>query len=242
MSRCEAVRHCTLPWNHAGACDFGAPQEGAVPSSGETEEPMSLWEQLRLWARADVVAARLDPMYVVTSAALDYRERKVRELVAASTGESEKRIEGWAKRRPEPGDEGALVVSHFFAEGGYIVAEETELELDDFVGALLAEVERLRPPQGHRGTTHWEGCWESRGHHDCAVAEIQRLRAQPSHQQQPGWLPIESAPKDGTHVLLTDGEMISCGYWCGSQHAPRWMSDSGEPTHWQPLPEPPANA
>lgn len=27
------------------------------------------------------------------------------------------------------------------------------------------------------GRTHYEGCWESRGHHDCAVAEIKRLRS-----------------------------------------------------------------
>jgi hypothetical protein len=25
--------------------------------------------------------------------------------------------------------------------------------------------------------THWNGCWEHRGHHDCALAEIRRLRA-----------------------------------------------------------------
>lgn len=25
------------------------------------------------------------------------------------------------------------------------------------------------------GRTHWEGCW--RDHHDCAVAEVERLRA-----------------------------------------------------------------
>jgi hypothetical protein len=26
------------------------------------------------------------------------------------------------------------------------------------------------------GQTHYDGCWESRGHHECAMAEIRRLR------------------------------------------------------------------
>ena len=28
------------------------------------------------------------------------------------------------------------------------------------------------------GKTHYPGCWEDRGHHACAVAEIERLRAE----------------------------------------------------------------
>ena len=24
--------------------------------------------------------------------------------------------------------------------------------------------------------THYEGCWETRGHHECAIAEIKRLQ------------------------------------------------------------------
>lgn len=27
-----------------------------------------------------------------------------------------------------------------------------------------------------RGQTHYEGCWAARGHHNCAVREIERLR------------------------------------------------------------------
>jgi hypothetical protein len=45
------------------------------------------------------------------------------------------------------------------------------------VPAPSGERERLRPRQQGDGSTHWEGCWEARGHHDCAVAMIQRLRA-----------------------------------------------------------------
>lgn len=63
------------------------------------------------------------------------------------------------------------------------------------------------------------------------------------------WQPIETAPKDGTPVLVYDAN------WCGNM-GPRvtpagWApyTDGGgywpgvtEPTHWQPLPAPPEAA
>lgn len=52
------------------------------------------------------------------------------------------------------------------------------------------------------------------------------------------WLPIETAPKDGTKFLaFEDGEMavVACGingwFWVASAHAYYIV-----PTHWQPLP------
>lgn len=61
------------------------------------------------------------------------------------------------------------------------------------------------------------------------------------------WLPIESAPRDGTWVLL--GAVGVPDVWSGKWHyvgpraGSRWESLIGrvpfEPTHWQPLPEPP---
>lgn len=65
---------------------------------------------------------------------------------------------------------------------------------------------------------------------------------------RPGWLPIESAPRDGTAVLLwsASGEETVVGEWikCAS---PYWFtglsSDFGAAyTHWQPLPPPPTKA
>ena len=58
------------------------------------------------------------------------------------------------------------------------------------------------------------------------------------------WQTIDSAPKDGTHIL---------GVWCHSRtgiYAVTWFSDGSwhewddsielsEPTHWMPLPEGP---
>ncbi len=62
------------------------------------------------------------------------------------------------------------------------------------------------------------------------------------------WQPIETAPKDGTQILgFADGRMAVVQWWedfrywslvvCGA------YADDGEwwPTHWQPLPEPPAS-
>ena len=78
------------------------------------------------------------------------------------------------------------------------------------------------------------------------------------------WISIDSAPKDGTEIILMKGSRVTCGSWqvfveteshydssgnyigsdeidCGAS----WCSYDGgfceddEPTHWMPLPEPP---
>ena len=61
------------------------------------------------------------------------------------------------------------------------------------------------------------------------------------------WRTIDSAPRDGTWVLLYSAaetlEPYGAGWW--DQVAGTWiMASLGgyEPTHWQPLPEPPASA
>jgi len=65
--------------------------------------------------------------------------------------------------------------------------------------------------------------------------------AQPA--QMPGWLPIESAPKDGTEVLL-GGKCgsVTCAIY--SQREQRWYGDTDCPcewaTHWMPLPAAPS--
>lgn len=59
------------------------------------------------------------------------------------------------------------------------------------------------------------------------------------------WKPIETAPKDGTEILLYEPgpAYVQMGYWvrdgwlmvdaqCGGE-------SSATPTHWLPIPEPP---
>lgn len=69
-----------------------------------------------------------------------------------------------------------------------------------------------------------------------------------------GWRTIESAPKDGTKMLLNHGGLVCRGWWEAQKYhkkpRPYWDSDRGfmgvqwhrdhQPTHWMPLPTPPA--
>lgn len=61
------------------------------------------------------------------------------------------------------------------------------------------------------------------------------------------WRPIDAAPKDGEDVLATDGTAMLVTYWYGPHVG--WLYDfddygveGWQPTHWMPLPEPPAGA
>ena len=79
----------------------------------------------------------------------------------------------------------------------------------------------------------------------------------------PQWLPIETAPKDGTEILLSNGETVAQGNWLHAEPYIReyrdidgryvdqdefdgydgWIDQTGgmqpDPTHWMPLPPPP---
>ena len=57
---------------------------------------------------------------------------------------------------------------------------------------------------------------------------------------QPGWRPIDTAPKDGTTVLVANDKYVAegsffTGYWSWGMP----IADEIQPTHWMPLPPPP---
>lgn len=72
------------------------------------------------------------------------------------------------------------------------------------------------------------------------------------------WQPIETAPKDGTRILLLRPEREpTCGRWDDEKYAnkpePHWTDDNARlwgrrdtktrtPTHWMPLPKLPSSS
>ena len=71
------------------------------------------------------------------------------------------------------------------------------------------------------------------------------------------WQPIDTAPKDGEDILVYSYPDIVSAHWetdVGDDGEPYWALDDGhtryyalrrhmhEPTHWMPLPTPPATA
>jgi hypothetical protein len=66
------------------------------------------------------------------------------------------------------------------------------------------------------------------------------------------WKPIETAPKDGTSIFIIGNDLgLDCLSYCAAfwDNDGAWHNDIDgsvfpeyyEPTHWQPLPEPPTN-
>ena len=65
------------------------------------------------------------------------------------------------------------------------------------------------------------------------------------------WQPIETAPRDGVSILVYDDmdyfvvQWDGKGWWNGLYDIeffePVYITDTIEPTHWQPLPPPPTD-
>jgi hypothetical protein len=73
-----------------------------------------------------------------------------------------------------------------------------------------------------------------------ALEEILRLRRR-WLKQEAGWQPIDSAPRDGTRILLFHSGIAGSGRWAG-YFKEGWFNDRDIrvcPTHWTPLPESP---
>jgi hypothetical protein len=113
---------------------------------------------------------------------------------------------------------------------------------------LQAVAEEVDPPPDESGV--WSGTLAEAV--KAMAEERDKLRAENAELRQHlddmarQWRPIETAPKDGTHVLTWNGRWIDVGYWSrpGIHNPPSWISGRGishidQPTHWQPLPKTP---
>jgi hypothetical protein len=97
------------------------------------------------------------------------------------------------------------------------------------------------------------------------LANQQIQAARRTTPDREAWQPIETAPKDGTPILLSNGTDVEQGWWMHeeggiTEHRDMdgrytgqtesdgfigWWDVSGcmqpEPTHWMPLPDPPTS-
>jgi hypothetical protein len=71
------------------------------------------------------------------------------------------------------------------------------------------------------------------------------LRAFQARSGQGPWRLIETAPRDGTEILIYDQRTPSWGvidfayWWENHWHIPVYDSNATNATHWMPLPDPP---
>lgn len=110
--------------------------------------------------------------------------------------------------------------------------------------ALTATVSgRIKHVSTERG---WS--WEGSEYHSYdkvvamkAAADMMiRLQAALKQPSVTGWQTIESAPKDGTRILLyTAPYGAGSGHWDGKWHSHFCLNRHHTPTKWQPLPAPP---
>lgn len=85
--------------------------------------------------------------------------------------------------------------------------------------------------------------WGQRQDYARAVEEAVLAKLQEQDYRR-GWQPIETAPKDGSHVQLYRPEIQFVGYYGGADsgwriNAPGLPAMWPQPTHWRPLPAAP---
>ena len=154
-------------------------------------------------------------------------------------------------------------ISAFLPENKQRVVDNFGREVN--LAAIIASVEAPEPVAWRvmvrDSKTEWRqyALYETEKAAQSTVKKVEgdplQVMAQPLYAApQPAWQPIETAPKDGTAVLLAN----DCGVWIGkyvpvyqSGFAPAipWFSlmlnhdhvgnKSCAPTHWMPIPEMP---
>lgn len=100
--------------------------------------------------------------------------------------------------------------------------------------------------------TFWydETGWKQRA--DAFIAALRAQQAADAERERIAWQPIETAPKDGSDVLLAGAFGIRIGNWGPhGRHRRKPVEYNGrlsnferawsevDPTHWMPLPAPP---
>jgi len=104
----------------------------------------------------------------------------------------------------------------------------------------------------------WDGTVLPKSHDGLMQERMEDLRKVLAEQQQPtpvaltdAWQAIQTAPKDGTKIVLARGNAAHAGRWAESQYNGMWwmagdyvaaFSRINPPTHWIPLPAPPVLA
>jgi hypothetical protein len=121
------------------------------------------------------------------------------------------------------------------------------MERDEVLREILALIKDEARDLGHYGDRPSYAA-RIKQHADATLA----LLASVPEREPDGWRPVETAPQDGTDILLTDGRVVTYGGWItdmdqgadyeGQLHCAGWWSVAGDvtPTHWMPLPAAPA--
>lgn len=123
----------------------------------------------------------------------------------------------------------------------------TEIDLN--AALLKAKLEwrelAMRRMNENANANHWRAIYiEDLGEMLDAFADIVA-----AHLPSGAWQPIETAPRDGTRIILAWGGSAVVGYYLDNSGMRRpwqgWRTPSMEPTprglvtHWMPLPPPP---
>jgi hypothetical protein len=134
--------------------------------------------------------------------------------------------------------------------GGFAVTDTPELR------RLLAEAtpgdwKQAKCPCGHPSCSHHilhnQGSVGFRAEDAALIVAMKNaLPGLLDEVEQNQWRDIESAPKDGTEVVVLIGAKdVRLGWFFAPSSTTRaWLDQRGDvikPTHWLPLPTPPAN-
>lgn len=124
-----------------------------------------------------------------------------------------------------------------YEDYGYKTLKECADELE-----AVLEVSAAAAPATPPGST--TGNLSTMGIGPWAVPNPVSPPGETAARRDPGWQPIETAPKD-RDVTVSDGNSVGSGEWCDCEGG-HWIIYGGwphtidEPTHWMPLPSPPA--